>query len=248
MSSTSEVSSTSPNNVLIGGLIGAIGGVLMIGTGVFLVIFLLFKRIKHKHTQLANLNTTISRSEITTKHSSQSGATNQTQLLETSRKFAKYSQISLSEITIEKELGEGSHGRVYLGKWHAGRVALKFCKNNAKLEKFMNEIKLMVELPPHPNVVQVFGVSLDGPQPVIVMEYCAGGSLDTLLFGDNVKLSDEQKIRFVRGIALGMKHLHEHNIVHRDLAARNILLTGSGDSKISRIRIMFCRILECREL
>jgi len=180
-----------------------------------------------------NLNTTISRSEITTKHSSQSGATNQTQLLETSRKFAKYSQISLSEITIEKELGEGSHGRVYLGKWHAGRVALKFCKNNAKLEKFMNEIKLMVELPPHPNVVQVFGVSLDGPQPVIVMEYCAGGSLDTLLFGDNVKLSDEQKIRFVRGIALGMKHLHEHNIVHRDLAARNILLTGSGDSKIS---------------
>jgi hypothetical protein len=31
------------------------------------------------------------------------------------------------------------------------------------------------ELPPHPNVVQMFGVSLDGPQPVIVMEYCAGG-------------------------------------------------------------------------
>jgi serine/threonine protein kinase len=28
-------------------------------------------------------------------------------------------------------------------------------------------------------------------------------------------------------------HLHEHNIVHRDLAARNILLTGSGDPKIS---------------
>jgi serine/threonine protein kinase len=32
------------------------------------------------------------------------------------------------------------------------------------------------ELPPHPNVVQVFGVSLDGNQPVIVMEYCAGGT------------------------------------------------------------------------
>jgi Eph receptor A1 len=46
-------------------------------------------------------------------------------------------------------------------------------------------------------------------------------------------LSDEQKLRFVRGIALGMLHLHEHNIVHRDLAARNILLTGSGDPKIS---------------
>jgi hypothetical protein len=32
------------------------------------------------------------------------------------------------------------------------------------------------ELPPHPNVVQVFGVCMDGPQPVLVMEYCAGGT------------------------------------------------------------------------
>jgi serine/threonine protein kinase len=48
-----------------------------------------------------------------------------------------------------------------------------------------------------------------------------------------VKLSDEHKIQLVRGIAAGMLHLHKHNIVHRDLAARNILLTGSGDPKIS---------------
>jgi hypothetical protein len=33
------------------------------------------------------------------------------------------------------------------------------------------------ELPPHPNVVQMFGVSLDGPQPIIVLEYCTGGIL-----------------------------------------------------------------------
>jgi serine/threonine protein kinase len=32
------------------------------------------------------------------------------------------------------------------------------------------------KLPPHPNVVQMFGVSLDGSQPVIVMEYCTGGT------------------------------------------------------------------------
>jgi serine/threonine protein kinase len=32
------------------------------------------------------------------------------------------------------------------------------------------------ELPSHPNVVHLFGVSLDGPQPIIVLEYCAGGT------------------------------------------------------------------------
>jgi serine/threonine protein kinase len=31
------------------------------------------------------------------------------------------------------------------------------------------------KLPPHPFVVQMYGVSIDGPQPIIVMEYCSGG-------------------------------------------------------------------------
>jgi len=128
---------------------------------------------------------------------------------------------------------EGFYGKVYLGKWHSAPVALKFCKNKGKIEEFMKEVKLMVELPPHPNVVQVFGVSLDGPQPIIVMEYCAGGSLDKLLFATNVALSDKQKIRLIRGIAAGMLHLHKYNIIHRDLAARNILLTANADPKIS---------------
>jgi serine/threonine protein kinase len=46
-------------------------------------------------------------------------------------------------------------------------------------------------------------------------------------------LSEKEKIELVKGIARGMLHLHKHNIVHRDLAARNILLSGTGDPKIS---------------
>jgi serine/threonine protein kinase len=42
------------------------------------------------------------------------------------------------------------------------------------------EIDKNRELPPHPNVVQMFGVSLDGPQPVIVLEYCAGGIANSI--------------------------------------------------------------------
>jgi serine/threonine protein kinase len=66
--------------------------------------------------------------------------------------------------------------------------------------------------------------------------------LDKLLFDLNAKFTGEQKIELVRGIAAGMFHLHKHNIVHRDLAARNILLTASGEPKIS---VLFSFKIDC---
>jgi serine/threonine protein kinase len=57
--------------------------------------------------------------------------------------------------------------------------------------------------------------------------------LDKFLFENEQFLGEQEKIELVKGIARGMLHLHKHNIIHRDLAARNILLTASGDPKIS---------------
>jgi serine/threonine protein kinase len=58
-----------------------------------------------------------------------------------------------------------------------------------------------------------------------------------------VKLSEEHKLKLVQGIASGMFHLHKHNIVHRNLAARNILLTASGDPKISVLSLFVFSLL-----
>jgi predicted Ser/Thr protein kinase len=170
-------------------------------------------------------------SETLTTQNSRIETRNQT--LPVSTTNGKKYLIPFTEIVIQKEIGEGSYGKVYVGHWKGNLVALKFCKKRGELEDFMKEVNLMIDLPSHPNIVLMLGVSLDGPQPVIVMEYCNGGGLDKLLVESNVKLSDEYKIRLVRGIAAGMLHLHKHNIIHRDLAARNILLTASGDPKIS---------------
>ena len=86
---------------------------------------------------------------------------------------------------------------------------------------------------PHPNLVQTFGVSLDGPNPCIVLEYCGGGSLDKLVFNKNTKLTNQKRKDYALKIAYGLLHLHQNNIVHRDLAARNILLANDGTPKIS---------------
>jgi predicted Ser/Thr protein kinase len=229
----------------------------MIGLGLIL-LFVFFLKKRSKQSKKVSTQTNSSQSEQTQENSvtlteqdpnyiaindlsrrkgSQSESLTRSDFL-FAQSTVKHSQVSFNELTIEKEIGEGSYGKVCLGKWNKAPVALKFCKKKGKMEEFMAEVKLMILLPPHPNVVHMFGVSVDGPQPVIILEFCVGGSLDKLLFDSNEKISDEHKMRLVRGIAAGMYHLHKHNIVHRDLAARNILLTASGDPKIS-LRILF---------
>jgi len=140
-------------------------------------------------------------------------------------------QIPLNELEIGNEIGQGTYGRVCVGKWKKYRVALKFCQNRGQMEEFLREANLMITLPPHPNVVRMYGVSMDGTQPIIVMEYCGGGSLDTLLYDKDQHISDELKLRWVHEIAKGMNHLHKFNVIHRDLAARNVLLSQSNFNK-----------------
>ncbi len=89
-----------------------------------------------------------------------------------------------------------------------------------------------MNIPPHPNIVQLLGVSTDGPRPLVVLEYCNEGSLDKLLFDSNERLSTEKQLTIAHSIAKGLDHLHGNNIVHRDLAARNILI-HNGEAKIS---------------
>jgi len=132
-----------------------------------------------------------------------------------------------------KEIGSGSYGKVFLGMWRETKVAIKLCNELSSVDQFLDEATLMIELPPHPNVVQILAVSVDGPYPAIILEFCQNGSLDKLLFDNDRVMTIETTLKLVGGIARGMLHLHQNNIVHRDLAARNILLHQSGDPKIS---------------
>lgn len=90
-------------------------------------------------------------------------------------------------------------------------------KNFAHISFFSN-------IRPHPNVLQVLGVSTDGFAPAIVMDFCARGSLDVLLFNKTNEISAKSQFKLIMGIARGLLHLHKNNIVHRDLAARNVLV------------------------
>jgi serine/threonine protein kinase len=131
--------------------------------------------------------------------------------------------IKYSDLKFKKELGSGDFGKVYEGEWNKSRVAIKVNTSN-DLESFYKEAELMLNLRPHPNVVQTLGYCEKDNNLVVVVEYCDGGSLDKTLFDSDVKLSKKDQINIIWNIAKGIYHLHVNNIIHRDLAARNILI------------------------
>jgi len=257
--SPGSVSSARINSVLIGGIIGGlIGAVLLVGGIVVLILLILQKKRKNQKSKTESYKEKLPVEEKKRETIILESIVDMNTLKETNTALTTYqprtealreqspAQIPLNELDIHKEIGEGTYGRVCVGKWKKYRVALKFCQNKGKMDEFMRETNLMISLPPHPNVVRVYGISMDGTQPIIVMEYCAGGSLDKLLFDARQRISDEQKIRWVHEIALGLCHLHKHNIVHRDLAARNILFShlNPNDAQLKISDFGMSRVLE----
>lgn len=64
------------------------------------------------------------------------------------------------------------------------------------------------------------------------MECCEGGDICNTMKHLNSPFTVNQIRIFTASVLLGLKYLHEQNIVHRDIKGLNILLTRSGHVKI----------------
>jgi len=142
--------------------------------------------------------------------------------------------IPYEDLEIGETLGKGSFGVVKSGKWRFQNVAIKFCTDIGATDDFLEEGKLMCNLRPHPNVIQIFGICVkDDCLFMLIMEYSKGGSLDTFLYESSHKLKRKQKQEIILGVCKGLLHLHSEGIIHRDLAARNVLLDEALKPKLS---------------
>ncbi|CAL5053995.1 unnamed protein product [Urochloa decumbens] len=134
-----------------------------------------------------------------------------------------------------QELGSGTFGTVYHGKWRGTDVAIKrindrcFAGKPSEQEKmrsdFWNEASNLADLH-HPNVVAFYGVVLDGPGGSIatVTEYMVNGSLRTALLKNSKTLDKRKRLIIAMDTAFGMEYLHSKNIVHFDLKSDNLLV------------------------
>merc|ERR1719510_1836192 len=66
----------------------------------------------------------------------------------------------------------------------------------------------------------------------LVMEYCAGGDLMTILMREDI-LTIPQARFYIAELACAINSVHELKFVHRDLKPDNVLIANSGHIKLS---------------
>jgi serine/threonine protein kinase len=141
--------------------------------------------------------------------------------------------------TIERKLGQGAMGVVYLAndKLAARRVALKLINpalinSVSARERFLREGLIARDIR-HKNVVAVYDVGEADGQFYLVMEYLSGETLRNWLHriiqaGYDVHFPTAEKI--IWNILEGLEAAHAAGVVHRDVKPENIMLTGNLES------------------
>ncbi|MFO0665914.1 MAG: serine/threonine-protein kinase [Polyangiaceae bacterium] len=144
-------------------------------------------------------------------------------------------QVLADRYRIERRLGEGAMGQVYLAEHVLMRkhVALKILhgRSNDKpdaVARFEREAVAASHVE-HPNVATAkdFGQLADGSF-FLVLEYLDGIVLRSAL-GQYGALAPKRALHIATQICSGLVRAHELGIVHRDLKPENIMLVARGD-------------------
>ncbi|GMH97184.1 hypothetical protein TrVE_jg6285 [Triparma verrucosa] len=156
--------------------------------------------------------------------------------------------IDPKEIVLQRIIGEGTFGRVWVAKWRSSQVAVKefvfaqaavmgrSTQRKEIIEEIVGEAGTMSCLR-HPHILQLFGCSLTSQAIWIVSEVCCLGSLRQVLDDSNRSLSTQDKLKIAIDVADGMVYLHGKDpaIIHRDLKSHNIFVhevSGTMSAKI----------------
>ena len=76
----------------------------------------------------------------------------------------------------------------------------------------------------HPNVVETYEVGVTNKgQPVLVMEYIAGPSLQNIIVKKQEELVAGKRLMLIRQMAEAIKHVHSKDFIHRDICPRNFI-------------------------
>jgi tetratricopeptide (TPR) repeat protein len=141
---------------------------------------------------------------------------------------------------LKELLGVGGMATVYRAVDDAGSVcAVKILHpgkaQTDEVKRFEREFLALRDLR-HPSVVQVYEAGVSGEYPWIAMEYVDGSDLGSLVDRWTANPPPNrfaQAERILRGLCEGLELIHSKGLIHRDLKPSNVMVTNSGEAKLT---------------
>ncbi|MBS1793470.1 MAG: serine/threonine protein kinase [Acidobacteria bacterium] len=158
--------------------------------------------------------------------------------LVTAEKTPSFLGRQIGAYRIEKELGKGGMGAVYLAsradREFDKKVAIKLIKRGFDtdeiIERFRHERQILAALE-HPNITRLIdGGSTEDGLPYLVMDYVEGLPLGRYCATRSVSL--EERLAIFLKICAAVNYAHRNLIIHRDLKPSNILVSEDGEPKL----------------
>jgi hypothetical protein len=145
----------------------------------------------------------------------------------------------LRPFTLERELGAGAHGKVYLARRPPldGYVALKLLRPGPGMSEFVEQVRReagRARRIPSPHVVPVFDAGrIEGGPFYVEMAVCADPddeSPGSIRLGRSLRdaqpgVAPEEAARLVEDLARAVHAAHRTGVVHGDVKPENVLLT-----------------------
>ncbi len=139
---------------------------------------------------------------------------------------------------VKGSIGKGGSARVFYAEdtlLHR-TVALKILENDKNelclnTKSFDTEAKAISMLS-HPNIVNVYDISMSGSVKYIVMEYVEGITLRAYLDHRKI-LPPSEVVSCARQVLRGLREAHNKGIVHRDIKPQNIMIMKNGQIKVA---------------
>ncbi|KAJ7999832.1 hypothetical protein DPEC_G00198500 [Dallia pectoralis] len=134
------------------------------------------------------------------------------------------------------ELGDGAFGKVYKAqnKTTGSLAAAKVMevRTEEQLEDYITEIDILSACR-HANILALLDATFFEGWLWILVEFCPGGALDTIMLELERGLSEQQISEVCCQTLQALCYLHKHHTIHRDLKAGNVLLTMEGQVKLA---------------
>jgi serine/threonine-protein kinase len=146
--------------------------------------------------------------------------------------FVSFQQALAGRYSLERELGRGGMGIVYLAREVRldRRVAIKLlppvlAAQPAPRERFVGEARTAAQLS-HPNIIPIYTVDEVGDFVYFVMAYIEGETLAQRV-RQTGPLKSAAAARMLREVAWALAYAHAQGVIHRDVKAENILLEAA---------------------